>query len=159
MFSLKILLLALCLLATNILAVRVTYSAKFTGQKASEHTQRLDTVDDDKGVQILEHMFAWSGGKYMASRVRVLNMILVVNVEAAESKGRASEMIQQMVSIVSRNYNPNRRSLSLAPSTKSRSRSARNLKARSAGLERRMKARRAALLSRRLNSARLAGEL
>ncbi|MCJ1252092.1 hypothetical protein MMC30_009330, partial [Trapelia coarctata] len=52
MFNVKVLLLAFLLLATNVLAVRVTYSAKYTGQKVGERNQKLATVDDDKGEQI-----------------------------------------------------------------------------------------------------------
>lgn len=107
MLNFKVLFLAFLLLATNALAVRVTYSAKYTGQAVGERTQKLATVDDDKGEQILDHMSTWSGGKYTASRsTRVANMIIVVNVVEAASKGAASDMLQDMQTIVNHNYRP-----------------------------------------------------
>ena len=122
MFNFKVLLLAFLLLATNVLATRVTYSGKFTGQKVGDRTQKLATVDDHKGEQIVENMATWSNGKYTASKSgSAVNMITVVNAVAAASKGQASEMVQEMQTIVSHNYRPRSRSHSPARRLKSRS--------------------------------------
>ena len=108
MLNIKVILLAFLLLATNALAaVRVTYSAKFTGQKVGDRTQKLASVEEDEANQIVEHMATWSNNKYTASQSRsVANMIIVVNAVAAASKGEASEMVQEMQSIVNRNLRP-----------------------------------------------------
>jgi hypothetical protein len=137
MFNVKVLLLAFLLLATNVLAVRVTYSAKFTGQKVGERTSKLATVEDDKGTQIIEKMATWSNGKYTAARSAsaAVNMINVVNAVEAPSKGAASDMVQEMQTIVANNYKPKSRSPS--PHKVRRSpRPARRLKARSPRLAR-----------------------
>ena len=124
MLNFKVILLALLLLATNILAVRVTYSGTYTGQKVGERTQLLDTVDDDKGEQILGNMATWSDNKYKASKSRsVPNMIIVTNNVKAASKAEASEMVQEMRATVNHNYKPKSRSPSPAPAPGSRSRS------------------------------------
>lgn len=134
MFNFKVLLLAFLLLATITLATRVTYSGKFAGNAVTSRTQTLAVVDDHKGEQILEHMTMWSDGKYTASRSRQPNMIIVVNVEVAASKGKASEMIQEMQTIVNNNYKPKSRSPSPDPARQQKSSSphqARRLKSQS----------------------------
>lgn len=136
MLNVKVLLLAFLLLATNVLAVRVTYSAKFTGQKVGERTSKLATVEDDKGEQIVEKMGTWSNGKYTAKKSgSAANMITVTNVVEAPSKGAANDMVQDMQHIVATNYKPKSRSPS--PHKVRRSlRPARRLKARSPRLAR-----------------------
>lgn len=137
MFNVKVLLLAFLLLATNVLAVRVTYVAKFTGQLVTDRTSKLATVDDHKGEQIIEKMATWSNGKYKAARSgsAAVNMINVVNVVEAPTKGVATDMVQEMQHIVATNYRPKSRSPS--PHKVRRSpRPARRLKARSPRLAR-----------------------
>ena len=139
MFNFKVLLLAFLLLASNVLAVRVAYSPKYTGQKVGQHAPKYATVDDDQAEQILEKMATWSNGKYTAAKTKsaAVNIINVVNAVAAASKGEANDMAQEMQTIVHRNYVPKSRSPS--PTGKSRSRRyhpARRLKSRSPRLAR-----------------------
>lgn len=137
MFNVKVLSLAFLLLATNVLAVRVNYVAKYTGQLVGERNSKMATVDDHKGEQIIEKMATWSNGKYKAARSgsAAVNMINVVNAVEAESKGKSSEMLQEMQSIVANNYRPKSRSPS-PPKVRRSPRPVRRLKARSPRLAR-----------------------
>ena len=99
MLQLKALLLASLLLTTEVLAARITYSAKFHDGHKIPHTSKLGNVPDDKEQDILDNMAHWSDNKYSAKKSKH-NMILVVNAEAAASRGKASEEIQEMQSIV-----------------------------------------------------------
>ena len=105
MFNLKAyLLVGLLLLTSDVLAVRVTYSATFVGQKVGERTSRLATVDDDKAESIVENMGKWSNDRYQAANGR--HMVLVTNKVAAASRKQATDMIEDMQRVVKDNYVP-----------------------------------------------------
>ena len=100
MFKSKVLLLTFLLL--DAFAARISYSAKFTNGDKTSRTQKLGEVPDDKADLIVNNMQTWSNDKYTATTSRH-NMIVVANVEPAASKGKASEEVQDMQSIVSSN--------------------------------------------------------
>lgn len=99
MLNLKIFMLALLLLATDALAARINYSAKYTDGAKISRTFKNAEVADDKEQLILDGMASWSGNRYTATKSR-LNIIQVVNAQPAASKGKASEQVQDMQSIV-----------------------------------------------------------
>jgi hypothetical protein len=102
MFNLKVLLLASLLLATDVFAARINYSAKYTDGDKIARTSKLLEVPDDKEQLILDDMGKWSDNKYSASKSKY-NFIQVINAEPAASKGKASEEVQEMQSIVNQN--------------------------------------------------------
>ena len=102
MFHSKVLLLAFFLLATDVFAARITYSAKYDNNGKVARTTKNAEVPDDKEQLILDNMASWSDDKYGASKSKH-NIILVVNNEPAASKGKASEEVQEMVEIVAKN--------------------------------------------------------
>ena len=102
MFNSKALLLAFFLLATDVFAARINYSAKYKNGDKTDRTSKNKNVPDDKEQSILDNMKAWSDNKYDATKSRH-NLIQVVNAEAASSKGAASEEVQEMESIVTKN--------------------------------------------------------
>lgn len=102
MFHAKLLLLALLLLATNIFAARINYSAKYHDKDKIARTSKNAEVPDDKEQLILDNMATWSDDKYNAAKSKH-NVIQVTNAEPAASKGKASEEVQEMQSIVSKN--------------------------------------------------------
>ena len=66
------------MLATHVFAVRVVWSAPIANLQIGKGNQKLDSVDEDKAEQMLEHMSTWSGGKYTARKAaKVPNMIIV----------------------------------------------------------------------------------
>ena len=102
MFKSQVLLLAALLLVTDVFAARISYSAKYTNGDNTQRTQKLGNVPDDKADLIVNNMQTWSNDKYTATQTRH-NIIVVANVEAAASKGLASEQVQDMQSIVNNN--------------------------------------------------------
>ena len=99
MFNFKVLLLAFLLLATDVFAARINYSAKYHDGKKISRTSKNAEVPDDKEQLILDKMKEWSDDKYEASKSKH-NIIQVTNVEVAASKGKASEEVQDMQHIV-----------------------------------------------------------
>jgi len=97
--NLRVLLLAFLLLATDVFAGRISYTAKYTIGGNMQRTSKLANVPNDKEQLIIDNMGAWSDNKYTASHSKH-NMVLVTNVEAAASKGQASEEVQEMQTIV-----------------------------------------------------------
>ena len=95
MLKAQVLLLAALLLATNVLAGRISYSASYTNGDKTQRTQKLSNVPDDKDDLIVDNMQTWSDGKYTASVSRH-NIVVVANVVGAASKGLASEQVQDM---------------------------------------------------------------
>ncbi|KAI4128810.1 MAG: hypothetical protein LQ347_004031 [Umbilicaria vellea] len=102
MFHSKVLLLSILLLASDVFAARINYSAKYKDGDKIARTSKNAQVPDDKEQSILDHMKTWSGDKYEATKSK-FNFIQVTNVEAAASKGKASEEVQEMQSIVAKN--------------------------------------------------------
>ena len=102
MFKSKVLLLAVLLLATDVFAARINYSAKYTDGDRISRTSKNANVPDDKEQSILDNMKTWSNDKYTATKTRH-GIIQVANVEPAASKGKASEEVQDMESIVRKN--------------------------------------------------------
>ena len=91
------------MLATDVFAARINYSAKFTDQNGVVHrTQKLGSIDDDKADLVVNNMGTWSDNKYSATLSRH-NMVMVVNAVAAGSKGEASQEVQDMQSLVNQN--------------------------------------------------------
>ncbi|KAI9722707.1 MAG: hypothetical protein M1812_001638 [Candelaria pacifica] len=101
MYKLNVLLMAFLLLATNVFAARINYSAKYKDGDKTSRTSKNANVPDDKEQDILDNMKSWSNDKYTASKSK-FNIIQVINVEEAASKGKASEEVQDMQSIVSK---------------------------------------------------------
>ena len=131
MFNLKVLFLAFLLLAADALAARVIYSGNFAGSSVSTRTQKATVVDDAKAEAILENIATWSNGEFTASKGRTTGIVTVVNVEAAASKGKASELVQNMQAVVSENYRPAARSPSPTPASRPHSPAAHKLRRRS----------------------------
>lgn len=104
MFIFKALLLAVLLPVTDVCAARIYYSAKYTHSDNNDisRTSKSANVPDDKVDLIVTNMQIWANDKYTATNSRH-NMITVANVEPAASKGKASEEVQDMQSIVSSN--------------------------------------------------------
>ena len=102
MFHSKVLFLAFLLLATNVFAARINYSAKYHDKDKIARTSKNAEVPDDKEQLILDNMATWSDNKYNAANSKH-NVIQVTNAEPAASKGKASEEVQEMQSIVSKN--------------------------------------------------------
>ena len=102
MFKSQVLLLAVLVLATDVFAARITYNAKYTdGDKIARTTKNAE-VPDDKEQSILDNMGTWSDDKYTATKSKH-NIVVVTNAKPAASKGKASEEVQEMQSIVSKN--------------------------------------------------------
>ena len=102
MLNLKVLLLAFLLLASNVFAGRINYSAKYKDGDKISRTSKNANVPDDKEQDIIDHMREWSDNKYEAGKSRH-NIIQVTNIEIAESKGEASEEVKDMQHIVNKN--------------------------------------------------------
>ena len=102
MFHSKVLFLAFLLLATNVFATRINYSAKYHDKDKIARTSKNAEVPDHKEQLILDNMATWSDNKYNAAKSKH-NVIQVTNAEPAASKGKASEEVQEMQSIVSKN--------------------------------------------------------
>ncbi|KAL9623223.1 MAG: hypothetical protein Q9160_002538 [Pyrenula sp. 1 TL-2023] len=100
MLNFRILPLAFLLLASNVFAARINYSAKYKNGKKTSRTSKNSEVPDDKEQLILDDMQTWSDNKYSAKKNEKLNLIQVANAEPAASKGKASEEVQDMQSIV-----------------------------------------------------------
>ena len=100
MFNLKVLLLAFLLLATNVFAARINYSAKYKDGDKTQRTSKNANVPDDKEQSILDNMKTWSDNKYEAHKSTRVNIIQVTNIVEAASKGKASEEVQDMQQIV-----------------------------------------------------------
>ena len=104
MLGSQIYLFAFLLLAADTLGARLQYTAKY---KVGDEIKRTNTaagdITDEKGENIVEHMKEWSDNKYSASKLKRGGIYAVINVEPAASKGKASEEIQEMRSIVAKN--------------------------------------------------------
>ncbi|KAJ8062849.1 hypothetical protein OCU04_008104 [Sclerotinia nivalis] len=104
MYTPKLLFLCLLLLATETLAIRLNYSAKYQGGKAATFVSKnAGTIDDAIGDNIVKHMGTWSSGKYIATKSELRNLVTVKNASAAASKGVANDEVAEMQSIVNKN--------------------------------------------------------
>ncbi|KAI9703696.1 MAG: hypothetical protein M1836_007466 [Candelina mexicana] len=101
MFKLNVLMMVFLLLTANVFAARINYSAKYKVGDKIERTSKNGEVPDDKEDDIIKNMKDWSNNKYSASKSK-LNIIQVINAEPAASKGKASEEVQDMQSIVNK---------------------------------------------------------
>ena len=99
MFNLKVLLFAVFLLASDVFAGRINYSAKYKVGKEIKRTSKNGVVPDGTEDAIVAGMAQWSGGAYSASLSKH-GFVQVVNAAAAASKGAASGQVQQMETIV-----------------------------------------------------------
>ena len=115
MFSFGLFLLASLLLASNALAIKVTYYAKVAGSNApGAMSNKATEVDDEKGSAILSRMSTWSDDKYKAVNAKVGPARITVSpVTAPKTPAQATEMINEMQSLVVKHYRP--RSPSPAP--------------------------------------------
>lgn len=102
MFISKVVLLAFFLLAIDVFAARVVYSAKYKVLGEVKREKKNANVPDHKEQSVLDNMKSWSDKKYDAEKSRH-NMVLVVNAEPAEAKGKANDEVQEMQSMVNKN--------------------------------------------------------
>lgn len=103
MFNIKVLLLAIFLLASDVFAIRINYSAKYkVGKKIERTSKNGGEVPDAAQDEIIQNMGRWSNGAYSAGLSKH-GMIQVVNSVPAASKGAASGQVQQMQTIVRQN--------------------------------------------------------
>ena len=100
MLNLKLLLLAFLLLATDVFAARINYSASYKDGDKISHTSKNKEVPDDKEQLIVDNMRTWSDDKYEAHKNARVRLIQVTNLKDAASKGKASEEVQEMQKIV-----------------------------------------------------------
>ena len=99
MLSFKIFIFAVLLLATDVFAGRINYSAKYHVGSTIARTSKNAEIPDSKEQLVVDKMKEWSEGKYEAAKSRH-NIVQVTNVQVAASKGKASEEVQEMESIV-----------------------------------------------------------
>ncbi|KAI2467397.1 hypothetical protein F4781DRAFT_402259 [Annulohypoxylon bovei var. microspora] len=99
MFNMKVLFLAFLLLATDVLAARINYSAKYKDGKKTSRTSKNGEVSDERAEAILQDMHTWSGGRYLAGMSKY-GFIQITNAQVAASKGAASAQVQEMQSLI-----------------------------------------------------------
>ncbi|KAI1204951.1 uncharacterized protein F4807DRAFT_465185 [Annulohypoxylon truncatum] len=99
MFNMKVLFFAFLLLATDVLAARINYSAKYHDGKKVARTSKNGEVADNVAQSILSGMHTWSGGAYQAGMSKY-GFIQITNSQVAASKGAASAQVQQMQTLI-----------------------------------------------------------
>lgn len=82
---------------------RVNYSAKYELGGGIKYTGKNATVPYNKKETIVENVKEWSENKYDAHHAKNLpNFVQVVNIQAAPSRGKALEEVEEMQRIVHR---------------------------------------------------------
>ncbi|KAI0896647.1 hypothetical protein F4806DRAFT_465280 [Annulohypoxylon nitens] len=99
MFNMKVVLFAFLLLAADVFAARINYSAKYHDGKKVARTSKNGEVADAVAQSILTEMHTWSGGAYQAGMSKY-GFIQVVNTQVAASKGAASTQVQNMQALI-----------------------------------------------------------
>ncbi|KAI1455278.1 hypothetical protein F4805DRAFT_436234 [Annulohypoxylon moriforme] len=104
MFNLKVIFFAFLLLATDVLAARINYSAKYHDGKKVARTSKNAEIADELAPIIVQQMHTWSGGAYQAGLSKY-GFVQVVNAQVAPSKGAASAQVQQMQTLIHQHAN------------------------------------------------------
>ncbi|KAI8965297.1 hypothetical protein F5Y11DRAFT_344738 [Daldinia sp. FL1419] len=99
MFNVKTTLAVILLLATEALAARISYSAKYADNFEVRRFQKLAIIPDEKAGGVIEHMGTWSNSRYTA-KASHHDMIIVSNTVPALSKNDATAEVEEMQSIV-----------------------------------------------------------
>lgn len=100
--------LAALTLASQIAAVRITYSCKHNGGLGNSafETKNAGEIDDAVGNNIVANMGAWSNNRYTATLRNPLNLITVKldpNTPAVAGKAQALDEIANMEDVVRQN--------------------------------------------------------
>ena len=94
MFNLKLVSLAVLLLAADVFATKITYSCRNgaveKGKPGARETKGGGTVSDEFGTEIIENMGEWSGHRFKAVKNTKSGVIIVTSTDGAESKTEAT---------------------------------------------------------------------
>jgi hypothetical protein len=102
MLGSKVTLFAVLLLAADVLATRVVYSGRYDDNGKTASTKKLTELDDDKADKVKDNVKDWSDGKFDASKHHLTGILTVFNTANAASKGAASQLVQDMQSLVNK---------------------------------------------------------
>lgn len=96
---------AVLLLATESIAVRVTYSFKYTEGGIDNHggftTKNGGTIPDDKEQSVIDNMGTWSDHKYTATKsTSGVNLVKITNNHPPQHSGEAKSQLEDAQKIL-----------------------------------------------------------